>query len=390
LAINTVLLYLGHISRFIEFIHACIILQTKYGTTINYLMVRYEAYLTGANENEPGMALLARRLTGRTRDAKAHSMITVEAAVVRFLWFVGISIDNSLGLSTYIDTATRTSSLSRLELKAFRNNAEAYGLYADDHKEKKPSKKHKNRSRLFRCTANIPENHDELEWRHQKAFPMNSLKALADELLTYRDKCLLYLRAAFGIRTSEALGLTDHDIDILRREIWIRGNSTHKYGNLTQKQMDKLGSKGRSTPETMGHEPWASIFWEFYELYIKFERIPAVGHSFCFQILHGRTSGEPLFTVNRSSLNRTFHRAAARAGVDLMEGVAEHSLRHSYGVYTRHEAPTLGGHGFPEHVTQTFMGHKRASSSRKYTQKSHREWLDVANAIMDSKKPDLD
>lgn len=390
LSINTVILYLGHISRFIEFIHACLILNLKYGTQINYLIVRYEAYLTGTSESEPGIALLARRLTGRTRNAKAHSMITVEAAITRFLWFANISTDTSIGLQYFIDTATRTSSFSKRELKAFRANSEAYGLYADDHKSSKKAPSYKQRTRLFRCTANITDNHDELEWNDRKAFPLDKLGAMAEKLLTYRDKCLVYLRAAFGIRTSEALGLTDQDVDVFRREIWIRGDITRKQGNLTQEQIDKFTFKGRNTPETMGHEPWASTFWEFYELYIKYERIPSVGHQFCFQILHGKKRGEPLFTANRSSLNRTFHRAADKAGVELMEGIAEHSLRHRYGVYTRHDAPTLAGHGFPEHVTQTYMGHKRASSSRKYTHKSHREWLDVANAINDSKKPDLD
>ncbi|WP_417787790.1 tyrosine-type recombinase/integrase [Stutzerimonas xanthomarina] len=390
LAINTIILYLGHISRFIEFIHACLILKKKYGTTVDYLIVRYEAYLVGTTESQPGVALLARRITGRSRNAKAHSMITVEAAITRFLWFANISGDTTIALESYLDTATRTTGFSKSELKAFREKSEAYGLYANDHKENKPYFGTRQYTRLFRCTTSIPENHDDIEWRDEKAIQFDKIDDLADSLITYRDKALVYLRVGFGIRTSEALGLTDMDIDIITREVWVRGDITRKKGFLTQEQIDRFSFKGRATQETMGHEPWASKFFHFYELYIKYERIPGVGHNFCFQILHGRKKGQPLFTANRSSLNRTFHKAAAKAGIDLVRGVAEHSLRHRYGVYTRHDAPTLVGHGFPEHVTQIFLGHKRATSSRKYTKKSHRDWLDTANAIIDSKKQEPD
>jgi integrase len=387
LAPNTVLLYLGHVATFIEFVHACLILHSRYSCTIKYLITRYEAYMTGTRDSEPGIALLARRITGRNRNATALSMVTVEAALARFLWFVDISADTSLALSSYLDTTTRTTRMSDAELQAFRKKSEAYGLYADDQKKDKPSRGAKRRIRLFRCTAHIPENHDDMDWRDEKAIPTDKIDSLVEGLLTNRDKALAYLRVAFGIRTSEALGLTDSDIDVVRREVWVRGDITRKKGNLTQEQVDRFGYKGRDTAETMGHEPWASQFFEYYSLYIKYERIPAVGHNFCFQILHGPKKGDPLFTANRSSLNRTFHRAADKAGIDLVVGVAEHSLRHHYGVYTRHDAPTLVGHGFPEHVTQTYMGHKRASSSRKYTKKNHREWLDVSNEITNSKKP---
>ncbi|MCQ2994273.1 site-specific integrase [Pseudomonas syringae] len=390
LAINTIILYLGHVARFIEFIHACVILQAKYGSSIDYLVVRYEAYLAGIPESKPGIALLARRLTGRNRDATALSMITVEAAISRFLWVTEISSDTSLGLQAYLDTATRTSRLSSVELKALRRNAEAYGLYADDHKKNKPSSGAKRSTRLFRCTQNITDDHDEMDWRDEKAIPVDKIDSLAVNLMKFRDKALLYVRLAFGIRTSEALGLTDRDIDVVGRQIWVRGDITQKAVGLTQEQLDKLGFKGRETPETMGHEPWASKFFEHYESYIKYERLPSVGHNFCFQILHGVKKGEPLFTASRSSLNRTFHLAAEKAGVILVRGVAEHSLRHRYGVYTFHDAPTLVGRGFPAHVTQTFLGHKRAESSRKYTRKNHREWLDVSNTIIESRKPESD
>ncbi|WP_081398793.1 site-specific integrase [Pseudomonas oryzihabitans] len=390
LAINTIKLYLGHIARFIEFIHACMILQDKYSISIDYLIVRFEAYMIGTYESQPTIALLARRLTGRTSNAKAHSMVTVEAAITRFLWFTNISADTSLGLTHYIDTISRTSPLSTTELRGFRNNAEAYGLYTEEHKTNRIMKMKMRHKRLFRCTKNIPENHDELEWRNEKAFPVDKCGAMEDALRTHRDRALFYLRIAYGMRTSEALGLTDADLDVLEREIWIRADITRKAALLTQDQIDKYSFKGRSTPETMGHEPWASKFWEHYELYIKYERMPCVGHSFCFQILHGKNKGAPLFTANRSSLNRTFHRAASIAGVSLFKGVAEHSLRHRYGVHTRHYAPTLFGNGFPEHVTQAYMGQKSTKSTRKYTYKNHREWLDTANAIIDSKKPDLE
>lgn len=381
LAPNTIVQYLGHVARFIEFLYACITLRARYSATLNYIMPVYESYLLGSALDKPGVASLARAMTGRNRNAKEYSMVPIEASLKKFLWFAGISQDRSLGLDHYIDSALRTRPYTKNEIIKLRAHSEAYGLYSRGAEASVRTKAYES---LFKCTRKFDENHDSNTWRPNKAIATHKIDVFLSSLIKYRDKAIACGRLATGLRGSEILGLTDDDIDYENREIWCKDNRSILN---SEEDADKYGSKGRATNETMCHEPWKRQFFEFMELYELHERIPNVGHNFCFQILHGENRGKPLFTANRSSSNRIFHRAASKAGIELPVGIAEHSMRHHYGVFTRHDAPTLSGNGFPDLVTQTYMGHKHARSTRKYTKKSQRGWIDASNEIQNSSRP---
>lgn len=378
---RTVAQYLDHVGRFIEFIFACALVKTKYGASLTYIFPTYEKYLLGNIQEKPGVASLVRALTGRAKNAKPYSLVPIEAALKRFLWFSNISCDRSLGLDSYLDGCLRTRPFTFGEIKSQRAKAEAYGLQKASAAAISGATRYEN---LFQCTKQFDENHDANTWQPDKAMASDKIDTFIDSLLTYRDKAIACARLATGLRGSEVLGLTDADINAETREIRCVDNRSLVNNEA---HADKYGYKGRDTPETMAHEPWLTKFFKFYELYEQFERVPNTGHPFCFQILHGTNRGKPLFTAHRSSANRIFHRAAKKAGIELPRGIAEHSMRHHYGVYTRHDAPTLSGNGFPELVTQTYMGHKKASSTRKYTKKSHREWIDTANEIQNSSRP---
>jgi len=379
---RTIVQYLDHICRFIEFIFACASLQIKYKASLNYILPAYEKYLLGNSNEDPGVSSLARIATGRTQNAKPYSLVPIEASLKRFLWFANISCDRSLGLANYLDGCLRTRPFSHNELKSQRAKSEAYGLHKANSALGAGATRYES---LFKCTRQFDENHDQNTWQPAKAIATDKIDLFINCLPTYRDKAIACGRLAFGLRGSEMLGLTDDDINIDTREVRCIDNRSLLHN---ESEADKYGYKGRDTSETMGHEPWMGMFFKFLEQYERFERIPNVGHKFCFQILHGVNRGKPFFTAHRSSANRIFHRAAKKAGVEVPFGVAEHSMRHHYGVYTRHDAPTLSGNGFPALVTQTYMGHKHQKSTRKYTHKSQREWIDTANEIQTSARPD--
>lgn len=377
---NTIRQYLDHVCRFIEFLFACVLLKTKYGASISYIFPAYEKYLLGTTPADPGVASLARALTKRTRNAKPYSLVPIESALKRFLWFANISRDRSLGLEQYIDGCLRTRPFTKQEIKGLRSNSEAYGLYKANAKPSGAA----GYENLFKCTQAFDDNHDTNAWRPNKAMATDKIGLFIDNLPTYRDKAIACARLSTGLRGSEVYGLADPDIDIDSREIRCIDN---RWLVSSQAHLDMYGYKGRDTIETMAHEPWHGMFFKYYALYDRLERIPNVGHNFCFQILHGKTRGQPLFTAHRSAANRIFHRAAKKAGIDLPFGIAEHSMRHHYGVYTRHHAPTLSGQGFPALVTQTYMGHKSETSTRKYTHKSQKDWIDISNSIQNSSRP---
>ncbi|QXI11490.1 tyrosine-type recombinase/integrase [Pseudomonas zeae] len=377
---NTIKSYLGHIARFIEFIHACQIVCTRKNESINAILPAFEEYLLGPVHMSTSPALQARELTRRTSKAKPISLIPVEAAIHRFLWYAGISSDRSLRLDHYIDTANRTREFTQHEICALRNKSESYGLYSN--RKDSGGKKARRNIFIFKSTSLIGRNHDELAWVPQKAMPTEKIARFIDALPTYRDRAIACLKIASGIRSHEALQLTDDEIDIASRTVWIISDVSNKRVGLTAADLDKYANKGRETSETWCHEPWISWFFENLLAYTKFERLPGVGHKFCFQILHGVNKGRPLFTAHRSSLNRIFHRAAKAAEIILVPGIAEHSMRHHYGVWCKHFAPTLAGNGFPELVVQTYMGHKSLSSTKKYIKKTDREWLDTSNEII--------
>jgi site-specific recombinase XerD len=124
-----------------------------------------------------------------------------------------------------------------------------------------------------------------------------------------------------GLRISEALALTESDLDLNRGAILIRRGK---------------GGKRRE----VGMDRWA---WQQLTPWLELRTALPVGALFC--VLRGPTSGRPWAPAGvRSQL----HRAAAQAGV--RRRFAPHQLRHAHAVEMSRE-------GVPLLVIQRQLGH---------------------------------
>ena len=138
---------------------------------------------------------------------------------------------------------------------------------------------------------------------------------------TVRLRALIVVLWRAGLRISEALALTESDLDLNRGAILIRHGK---------------GGKRRE----VGMDRWA---WEQLTPWLRLRATMPVGALFC--VLRGPTSGRAWAPAGvRSQL----HQAAARAGV--RRRFAPHQLRHAHAVEMSRE-------GVPLLVIQRQLGH---------------------------------
>lgn len=204
-------------------------------------------------------------------------------------------------------------------------------------------------------------------------FPFDRFKDFYDNLLTYRDRAYYNFLGASGARGHEARQMLWADVRPDEREVFLVNPGSRinhsSYLALSIEQRNKLAWKGRESPETFLVEPFASLFWQNLELYLKHEYIPHGRHDFVFQVLEGDTRGDPYFTADHKSWEGVFKRACRLAKVPSNVRGA-HSLRHSYGTYALNYFPLPNGEfGLPITIVRIMMGHKDLKATQLYAQK---------------------
>jgi integrase/recombinase XerC len=151
-----------------------------------------------------------------------------------------------------------------------------------------------------------------------------------DTALGMRDKAVLELLYASGMRLSELAGLELGQIDIKRREVRVLGKGSKErmvmMGHPAQKALEAYLARGRTS---LLQKPTAAVFLNRYG---------------------GRLSGR--------SIQKLVRRYATKA--NLPPGVHPHTLRHSFATH-------LMDHGTDLRIVQELLGHSSPSTTQVYT-----------------------
>lgn len=239
----------------------------------------------------------------------------------------------------------------------------------------------------LRAPSNLVPTH-----RSSKDFPLEYLDSVAAEATSARDRCLWYLLAGSGIRTSEARNLLLDDIDFARQRVYVYDPLATR-PEIAASDPISIRFKGRQMANTYIFEPLRRKFFAELENYIKYEYVPTPEGrpKFVFQYVESQHRGEPLIHASDAALGQSFMRAVRRANVPARIGGGNwtlHSLRHLYGVYMLNEFPvnpSRGEKGLRLVEVQMLMGHKQIRTTAKYArQKANRlsEKLEAADIAM--------
>jgi site-specific recombinase XerD len=184
---------------------------------------------------------------------------------------------------------------------------------------------------------------------HRVVQPIKDAQVLKfyTSLKTWRDRAMMLLMWAEGLRSAEVLELTLNDIDLQGQSLRIEGK----------------GRKQRVMP-------LADAVATTLRFYGQFER-PAAASQALFVVLKGRRRGAPL---SAEGLRRIFRYHRGKSGIPQAN---PHRFRHSFGVnMTRCRVPLL--------VLARMMGHASAHTTMRYVEvedeelRAHyREALDV-------------
>jgi site-specific recombinase XerD len=160
-----------------------------------------------------------------------------------------------------------------------------------------------------------------------------------------RVRALIVVLWRAGLRISEALALSETDLDLQRRCILVRRGK---------------GGKRR----TVGMDAWG---WEQLRPWLEDRLAFPAGALFC--VIHGPTAGRP---CSAPAIRTQFRRLAAQAGV--RRRFAPHQLRHAHAVEMARE-------GVPLMVIQRQLGHYDLAITSVYLQGiDNSEIIDTINA----------
>lgn len=207
----------------------------------------------------------------------------------------------------------------------------------------------------------------------KRAFPFDAVVDLLNAMPSWRDKALYSFCAASGCRISEALQVLWADVQASSGTVKLvdpaRRANDASYLALEPEERDRLVWKGRATQATLLIEPFASMFFEALEQYLRLEYLPHGLHQFVFQHRRKGMEGRPYFLSAASSRNEIFQVAieACIANEGDRTGLGVHSLRHMYGTYCLNYFPRSdGSYGLPMGLVKQLMGHKSITSTERY------------------------
>ena len=185
--------------------------------------------------------------------------------------------------------------------------------------------------------------------RHLSVDEMSQLLEMpdVDEPLGRRDRAILELFYASGLRLSELVGLDLEDVNLAARVVRVFGK----------------GAKERLVPfnTTTQH---AVRRWLQDRMVIVAPRHNARGTRHKAQGSRSRDRGEPLFTNARGGrlTGRSIERLVARyvAQCGKRHGISPHALRHSFATHLLQRGADL-------RAIQELLGHSRLSTTERYT-----------------------
>lgn len=366
---NTQKLYAEHTGRFIDYVYEAS--RTEFSAdvdvTIQSIIYSYQAYLLfGIDAGNPIASKLAGTLGKKELTSHISLSQTIEAAITWFLQVLekrNLIAPDQLFSSFYLN---RPQYRSQYEISAQKANSWLAAVIRDSLNSVLPKRR---KDRLFPQAARRDRKNDKQPFK-TTAYPIERAVSLVRQAKPrrtktfYRDMSLYSLLAASGARTSEALQMRMSDINSDEFMVYLRDPFARKTPGITEDEYELLSWKGRDTEITFLIEPFARIFWDSLEKYLALEYNSSVGHDFIFQNFDGR----PFFASDRSSRDKTFKKYAEKAGLQNVDGISLHSLRHMYGTYTLNYMPVPGQSipGLPITYVKILMGHSSITSTEKY------------------------
>lgn len=166
--------------------------------------------------------------------------------------------------------------------------------------------------------------------------PEKVIQKFLENLNSFRDRSILLLMLALGLRSSEVIGLKTHDIDFEDRRLRIRGK----------------GDKERILPLA----DWVA---NSLKRYLDYER-PKLSHSSCFVVLKGPRRGFPL---SLEGLRKIFRYRRTKA---LLKNANPHRFRHTF-------CTNLISKGVSLPVVQKLMGHDSIETTLIYINLSNED-----------------
>jgi integrase/recombinase XerC len=291
------------------------------------------------------------------RNASAHTAAAYESDLTQFLDFAGQHLEEPnlepghLELGTirafmaelYRQGQTRASVARKLSaLRAFGRYLRREGLIEADPASLAASPKRERR---------VPA--------HLSIDEMERLLEMPDvsDPLGCRDRAILELFYASGLRLSELVGLDLDDVNLRARMVRVMGKGAKErlvpFNSATEKSLRewlKVRAVLRSTPERRGPQPLA--------------RSPK----------SRVTTREPLFLNFRGArlTGRSVQRLVARyvASCSTRFGISPHALRHSFATHLLQRGADL-------RAIQELLGHVQLSTTQRYTHVNAAQLLDV-------------
>lgn len=222
----------------------------------------------------------------------------------------------------------------------------------------------------FLKSVSLPTSVPRASKEDDRAFPFDRIVDFIEALPSHQAKSRYAFCAASGCREGESLQLLMEDIDFTSGKVLLidpKSRVNHpSYRNLLPEERDQLEWKGRTTSACILIEPFASIFFEQLEKYLKHEYIPHGLHSFIFQYQKGKLAGRPYFLTAKSTRQEVFKTALRKENVKLrIDG--PHSLRGAFATYLLNYFPRSdGSYGLALPVVQQLLGHADINSTKRY------------------------
>jgi len=356
---STIELYGGAVIRFLNYLSRYLELLDEPLTSkvLRKIMDSYAYYLLrGQSSSNKKIKQIAQDLK-REKNSEWSSLAVIDQAITQFILVNEIEKMDILAISDsqFLNVNTRVK--SNAELNKVTLNAAMVGFIRGGMKKTKRTtvsvlnlKKPKKKSKIFIT----------------KTIEFNQISKLIECASSYRDKAFYALLAASGSRGHESLQIRLTDIDFDKREVRLVSpyNVKRSELNLTPKEESLLAWKGRDTTSTFLIEPFKTIFFENLELYLKNERFSLCNHPFVFT---NSKNNRPYFASDRSSRIKMFKNAAQKSGIEDIEGISPHSLRHTYATYVLNWLPLKDNQfGLPLVYVQKLMGHSSILSTEIY------------------------